>query len=135
MLAKVVAIQQVLSHASACRIERRCVIGHPRYGLEDNRIVRGLRRRAAPAERRVTGDQHRRHRKRIYRGCSWGCSRSRASSKATHNGMAGVQHIISTNFVGGQLLGHRNRPIEVVGMSGAVSWNLPAGLCPCSSEF
>ena len=110
MLAEVVAVEQMLTHAAARRIEGGCVVGHASYGFKDDRVVCGIRRCDAPGERRVASNPAppewqedlldlRRHLKR-------------ANDRVT-----GVQHIVATDLIRGQLVGDGNPDRQVVGVS------------------
>lgn len=123
MLAEVVAVQQMLGHAGACRVERRGVVGHARYCLQNNGSVHGIRRSDSPAKGRVSCDQHRRDRERV------------EVFEAASDGVAGVEDIIAADLLCSQLLGDGDRPVEVVSVGGAVCGNLAAGLRPRGGKF
>ena len=105
VLAEIVAVEQMLTHAAARRVEGGCVVGHASYGFKDDRVVCGIRRCDAPGERRVASNQHRRNGKRI------------DVLKTPNDRVTGVQHIVATHLIRGQLVGYGNGTVKVVGVS------------------
>src|ERR1700691_953393 len=113
----------MLGYAVACRVKGGCVVGHARNRLEDDSIMCCVLGGCTPAEWTMARHQHRRSGERV------------DFRKALQDGVSGVQNVVATYFVGGQLLSHRHWAVEVVGMGGAVGRDLPASLRPGRGEL